>query len=72
MFLSVNGRVAPVTPRWDGDEQRYGVADASAFADDAARLVDSMRAPRWIAEEPARRCRSSWSRPAPATTARTT
>jgi hypothetical protein len=38
--------------RWDGDERGEGVADATAFADGAAELIDAMRLPRWVAEEP--------------------
>jgi hypothetical protein len=38
--------------RWDGDDRGEGVADATAFAGGAAELVDAMRHPRWVAEEP--------------------
>jgi hypothetical protein len=38
--------------RWDGDTRVRGVADAGAFADGAADLLDSMRTPEWVAEEP--------------------
>ena len=38
--------------RWDGDERGEGVADATAFAAGAVELVDAMRLPRWVAEEP--------------------
>jgi hypothetical protein len=38
--------------RWDGDEHGDGVADASALAAGAVELVDAMRRPRWVAEEP--------------------
>jgi hypothetical protein len=38
--------------RWDGDERGEGVADATAFAGGAEELVDAMRRPRWVAEEP--------------------
>ncbi len=38
--------------RWDGDERGEGVADATAFVDGAVELVDAMRHPSWVAEEP--------------------
>jgi hypothetical protein len=38
--------------RWDGDTRGRGVADATPFVDGAAELVDSMRTPDWVAEEP--------------------
>ncbi len=38
--------------RWDGDERGEGVADAGAFASAAAELVDTMRSPNWVAEQP--------------------
>ncbi len=38
--------------RWDGDERGQGVGDATAFAAGAAELVDAMRYPCWVAEEP--------------------
>ena len=38
--------------RWDGDERGEGVADATAFAAGAVELVDAMRLPKWVAEEP--------------------
>jgi len=38
--------------RWDGDERGEGVADATAFADGAVELIDAMRRPKWVAEEP--------------------
>lgn len=38
--------------RWDGDERGVGVADATAFADGAVELIDAMRLPAWVAEEP--------------------
>src|SRR5262245_1801537 len=38
--------------RWDGDERGEGVAEATAFAAGAIELVDAMRRPRWVAEEP--------------------
>ena len=38
--------------RWDGDDQGEGVGDAAAFADGAGELVDAMRSPSWVAEEP--------------------
>ena len=38
--------------RWDGDTRGRGVADAAAFAEGAAELVESMRVPDWVAEEP--------------------
>ena len=40
------------TRRWDGDERGTGVADAVTFAAGAAELVDAMRRPEWVAEEP--------------------
>lgn len=38
--------------RWDGDEQGEGVGDAAAFAGGAVELVDAMRRPSWVAEDP--------------------
>ncbi len=38
--------------RWDGDTTGRGVGDAAAFVDGAVELVDSMRTPDWVAEEP--------------------
>lgn len=38
--------------RWDGDERGKGVADASALAPGAGELVDAMRMPNWVAEQP--------------------
>jgi hypothetical protein len=38
--------------RWDGDTRGRGVADATAFVDGAAELIDSMRTADWVAEEP--------------------
>lgn len=38
--------------RWDGDERGEGVADAAAFAIGAGELVEIMRRPRWVAENP--------------------
>ena len=38
--------------RWDGDERGEGVADATAFVAGAVEMVDAMRLPRWVAEEP--------------------
>src|SRR5690349_19098855 len=38
--------------RWDGDERGHGVADASQFADGAGELIEAMRRPNWVAEEP--------------------
>ena len=38
--------------RWDGDERGEGVGDATAFADGTVELVDAMRHPSWVAEEP--------------------
>jgi len=38
--------------RWDGDERGAGVADATGFAAGAAQLVDAMRRPSWVTEEP--------------------
>jgi hypothetical protein len=40
------------TLRWDGDERGEGVADATAFAPGTVALVDAMRRPRWVAENP--------------------
>ena len=39
-------------PRWDGDERGEGVADAGAFVSGAAELIDAMRRPGWVSEEP--------------------
>ena len=38
--------------RWDGDERGEGIADAGSFAPGAAELVDAMRSPNWVAEQP--------------------
>ena len=38
--------------RWDGDTRGRGIADAGAFADGAAALLDAMRTEGWVAEEP--------------------
>lgn len=38
--------------RWDGDERREGVADATGFVAGVFELVDAMRTPSWVAEEP--------------------
>ena len=38
--------------RWDGDTRGRGVADATPFVTGAVELVDSMRTPEWVAEEP--------------------
>jgi hypothetical protein len=38
--------------RWDGDERGDGVADASHLAGGAAELIEAMRRPNWVAEEP--------------------
>ena len=46
MLRPVKGR------RWDDDERGEGVADARAFVHDAEELVDAMRRPNWVAEEP--------------------
>jgi hypothetical protein len=41
-----------VGPRWDGDERGEGVADATGFVAGVFELVDAMRSPSWVAEEP--------------------
>jgi len=38
--------------RWDGDERGDGVADASQLVDGAGELLEAMRRPNWVAEEP--------------------
>jgi hypothetical protein len=38
--------------RWDDDERGEGVADARALASGAEDLVDAMRRPNWVAEQP--------------------
>lgn len=38
--------------RWDGDERGEGVADASQLAAGAGELIEAMRRPNWVAEEP--------------------
>jgi hypothetical protein len=38
--------------RWDGDERGEGIADAGSFAPGAEELVDAMRSPNWVAEQP--------------------
>ena len=50
--LSLCDHAFVVDLRWDGDERGEGVADATAFADGAVELVDAMRLPKWVAEEP--------------------
>jgi hypothetical protein len=48
-----SGRKLRFVPRrWDIDERGRGVADASQFAEGAGELVDAMREPDWVAEEP--------------------
>ena len=39
-------------PRWDGDERGEGVAEAGAFVAGAVELIDAMRRPSWVSEEP--------------------
>ena len=39
-------------PRWDGDERGEGVADAGAFVTGAVELIEGMRRPGWVSEEP--------------------
>lgn len=41
-----------VGPRWDGDERGEGVADATGSVAGVIELVDAMRSPSWVAEEP--------------------
>jgi hypothetical protein len=38
--------------RWDEDERGEGVADATGFVAGVFELVDAMRSPNWVAEEP--------------------
>jgi hypothetical protein len=38
--------------RWDDDVRGEGVADAGSFVAGAEELVDAMRRPNWVAEEP--------------------
>src|SRR5262249_3590188 len=38
--------------RCDGDTRGRGVADATPYVEGASELVDSMRTPEWVAEEP--------------------
>ena len=38
--------------RWDGDERGEGVAAATGFVAGVFELVDAMRSPSWVAEEP--------------------
>jgi hypothetical protein len=38
--------------RWDGDERGEGVADATGFVAGVFELIDAMRSPSWVAEEP--------------------
>ena len=38
--------------RWEGDERGEGVADATGFVAGVFELVDAMRSPSWVAEEP--------------------
>ncbi len=39
--------------RWTGDGRGDGVGSAGAFAGEAQRLVDHMRRPTWVSEDPA-------------------
>jgi len=39
-------------PRWEGDDRGEGIADARPFVDGAVELVDAMRSPKWVTEEP--------------------
>jgi hypothetical protein len=41
-----------VGARWEGDSSGRGVGDAAAFAPGAEQLVEAMRKPAWVAEEP--------------------
>ena len=40
------------SPRWDTDERRAGVADATNFAAAVDELAALIRRPGWVAEEP--------------------
>jgi hypothetical protein len=38
--------------RWDGDELGEGIADAGPFVDGAVELLEAMRRPKWVTEQP--------------------
>ena len=38
--------------RWEGDERGRGIGDAREFVPGASELIDAMRTPGWVAEEP--------------------
>ncbi|MGZ4333559.1 MAG: hypothetical protein ACXVRJ_04735 [Gaiellaceae bacterium] len=38
--------------RWDGDERGDGIADAGPFVDGVVELIEAMRRPNWVSEEP--------------------
>ncbi|HJY24738.1 MAG TPA: hypothetical protein VJ649_03575 [Actinomycetes bacterium] len=39
-------------PRWDTDRRYNGIADASAMVVDVERLLEAMRRPGWVTEDP--------------------
>jgi hypothetical protein len=39
-------------PRWEGDDVGEGIADARQFVDGAVELIDAMRRPKWVTEQP--------------------
>ena len=41
-----------VKQRWDTDERGRGIASAAAFAPALERLLEAVRQPDWVAEEP--------------------
>jgi hypothetical protein len=42
----------PESRRWDIDEVGHGVGSGEVFAPDAARLLDALQLPDWVAEDP--------------------
>jgi hypothetical protein len=44
--------VTSLRPRWDVDTRYEGIADASAMVADVERLLDAMRRPNWVTEDP--------------------
>jgi hypothetical protein len=44
--------VTSLRPRWDIDTRYEGIADASAMTHDVERLLDVMRRPNWVTEDP--------------------
>ncbi len=46
------GTMTSLRPRWDTDRRYNGIADASAMVADVERLLEAMRRPGWVTEDP--------------------